>query len=69
MSRETRNFAVIFQPVDEDGFTVVECPAFEGCVTHGRTKKEALANIAEAIAACLAAGDVPSPHSGSAARF
>jgi predicted RNase H-like HicB family nuclease len=53
-------FPVVFQPVDEDGYIVVECPAFEGCVTQGRSKEEALANIREAIAACLAAGDVPS---------
>lgn len=57
---QTRDFPVILQPVDEDGYTVVEGPAFEGCVTHGRSKEEALANIREAIAACPAAGDVPS---------
>jgi len=38
---------------DEDGAWVVECPSIPGCVSQGATKDEALANIEEAIAACL----------------
>ena len=34
---------------DEDGVWIVECPAVPGCVSQGRTKAEALANIQEAI--------------------
>jgi predicted RNase H-like HicB family nuclease len=38
---------------DEDGVWVVECPAIPGCVSQGKTKKEALANVKEAIGLCL----------------
>lgn len=38
---------------DEDGVWVVECPAIPGCVSQGSTRKEALDNVREAIAACL----------------
>ena len=38
---------------DETGMIVVECPAIPGCVSQGKTEEEALANIREAIAACL----------------
>ncbi len=34
---------------DEDGMFVVECPSLPGCVSQGRTRAEALANIADAI--------------------
>ena len=32
-----------------DGMFVVEVPALPGCISQGRTRREALANIAEAI--------------------
>ena len=38
---------------DEDGVWVVECPAIPGCVSQGTTKDEALANVEDAIRACL----------------
>jgi predicted RNase H-like HicB family nuclease len=38
---------------DEDGVWVVECPSIPGCVSQGQTKDEALANIEDAIRACL----------------
>ncbi len=38
---------------DEDGAWVAECPSIPGCVSQGETKEEALANVGEAIAACL----------------
>ena len=34
----------------EDGYFVVEVPSLSGCVSQGRTREEALANIEEAIA-------------------
>ena len=39
---------------DEDGVWVVECPSIPGCVSQGATKGEALENVKDAIAACLA---------------
>ncbi len=38
----------------EDGHVVVECPSIPGCVSQGKTRDEAMANIREAIQACLA---------------
>jgi predicted RNase H-like HicB family nuclease len=40
---------------DETGMLVVECPAIPGCVSQGPTEEQALANVREAIAACLQA--------------
>lgn len=34
---------------DEDGMHVAECPTLPGCISQGRTRKEALENIKEAI--------------------
>lgn len=33
----------------EDGWWVVECPRLPSCISQGRTKEEAAANIREAI--------------------
>ena len=33
----------------EDGYTVAEVPSLPGCVSQGKTRDEALANIQEAI--------------------
>ena len=38
---------------DETGMIVAECPAIPGCVSQGKTEDEAVANIREAIAACV----------------
>lgn len=38
---------------DEAGYYVVECPALPGCVSQGKSKSEALANIRDAILASL----------------
>ena len=38
---------------DESGMIVAECPAIPGCVSQGSTEAEAIANIREAIHACL----------------
>ena len=34
---------------DEDGMFVVECPCLPGCVSQGRTRKEAIESIQDAI--------------------
>jgi antitoxin HicB len=34
---------------DEDGIFIAECPSLPGCVSQGKTRKEALANIQDAI--------------------
>jgi len=39
---------VILRP-GEDGYVVAECPSLPGCISQGKTKEEALANIKEAI--------------------
>jgi predicted RNase H-like HicB family nuclease len=38
---------------DEDGAYIAECPAIPGCVSQGKTREEALANVREAIRECL----------------
>ena len=38
---------------DEDGMYVAECPSIPGCVSQGKTEKEALKNVREAIKMCL----------------
>ena len=40
---------VILYP-GEDGYVVAEVPSLPGCVSQGKTRDEALANIQEAIA-------------------
>jgi predicted RNase H-like HicB family nuclease len=37
----------------EDGYFVVEVPSLPGCISQGKTREEALANIEEAIALYL----------------
>jgi predicted RNase H-like HicB family nuclease len=39
---------VILYP-GEDGYWVAECPSLPGCISQGKTKEEAIANIKEAI--------------------
>jgi antitoxin HicB len=34
---------------DEDGVYVVHCPSLPGCVSQGKSRNEALANIRDAI--------------------
>jgi predicted RNase H-like HicB family nuclease len=40
---------------DETGMIVAECTSIPGCVSQGVSETEALENIKEAIAGCLAA--------------
>lgn len=44
---------IITMERDETGMIVAECPAIPGCVSQGKTEDEAVANIREAIAACI----------------
>jgi len=39
---------------DEDGVFVAECPSLPGCVSQGKTRREAVANIKDAIRGYLA---------------
>jgi len=34
---------------DEDGVFVAECPSLPGCISQGKTRKEAIENIQDAI--------------------
>lgn len=43
----------------EDGYIVVECPVLPGCVSQGKTREEALANIREAIELYLETEEMP----------
>jgi predicted RNase H-like HicB family nuclease len=40
---------------DETGMVVAECPSIPGCVSQGKTDDEAVANVREAIQACIEA--------------
>jgi predicted RNase H-like HicB family nuclease len=39
----------------EDGYFVAECPSLPGCISQGKTREEAVANIKEAIVGYIAA--------------
>ncbi len=41
-------FRVVIE-IDEDGFYVAQCPSLPGCISQGKTRKEALENIKDAI--------------------
>ena len=38
---------------DEDGMFIAECSSIPGCISQGKTEKEAEKNIREAIKECL----------------
>ena len=47
---------------DEDGVYVAICPSLPGCISQGKTEKEVLGNIKEAIKLhirCLAEDGIP----------
>ena len=46
---------------DEAGYYVAAVPAMPGCLSQGRTKREAIANIREAIAGWLEVMAAKSP--------
>ena len=39
---------IIIKP-GEDGFWLAECPSLPGCISQGKSKKNAIQNIREAI--------------------
>lgn len=43
------NYLTILVEQDEDGVYTVSCPALQRCYTQGRTYKEAIENIKDAI--------------------
>jgi predicted RNase H-like HicB family nuclease len=45
---------VIIYP-GEDGYWVAECPSLPGCVSQGKTREQAIANIREAISGYVSA--------------
>ncbi|MCH7471382.1 type II toxin-antitoxin system HicB family antitoxin [bacterium] len=45
-------YPVVLTP-GESGCIVAECPIIPGCISQGKTREEALANIADAIKGCL----------------
>ena len=47
---------VVLRP-GEDGWVVAQCPLIPGCVSQGKTREEALANVREAILLCLETRD------------
>ncbi|MCS7224669.1 MAG: type II toxin-antitoxin system HicB family antitoxin [Armatimonadetes bacterium] len=52
----------------EDRYWVAECPSLPGCISQGRTKAEAIANIGEAIRGYIKAlqeDGLPFPKEGS----
>ena len=46
---------------DEAGYFVAEVPALPGCISQGKTKKQALTNIREAIEGWLEVMESKSP--------
>lgn len=51
--RKKHVFQVIVEQ-DEAGYFVAECPALKACYTQGKTYEEAIKNIKDVIALCLA---------------
>jgi predicted RNase H-like HicB family nuclease len=49
ISGEAANMREVVIYPGEDGYWVAECPSLPGCVSQGKTKAEAIANIREAI--------------------
>jgi predicted RNase H-like HicB family nuclease len=47
-----RHFPIVIEQ-DSDGIYIVDCPVLQGCRSYGETLDEAIANIREAIEACL----------------
>jgi predicted RNase H-like HicB family nuclease len=45
----------IFIYPGEDGYWIAECSSLPGCISQGKTKEEAIANIKEAIQGYIAA--------------
>jgi predicted RNase H-like HicB family nuclease len=44
--------SVVLYP-GEDGYIIAKCPVLPSCVSQGKTREEALANIREVILGCI----------------
>lgn len=42
------NFKIVLEK-DEDGWIIATCPSLPGCISQGKTEKQALKNMKEAI--------------------
>lgn len=56
MSQTKTTFLVSLRP-GEDGLIIAECANLPGCISQGRNRADAIANIREAIQLCLESGD------------
>ena len=52
---------------DEAGYFVAEVPALPGCLSQGKTQKEALKNIKEAVEGWLEVMEAKHPFDGTEA--
>jgi predicted RNase H-like HicB family nuclease len=50
---------------DEDGYYVAEVPALPGCLSQGKTREEAIANITEAVEGWLEVMELKHTHDSS----
>ena len=60
MQKKVKNFTVLIEQ-DEDGIFVAKVPDIQGCYTQGKTVREVMERIKEAIQVCLEA-DKEEPH-------
>ncbi len=44
----TIKFRILIEQ-DEEGIFIAECPSLPGCISEGKTRKEALLNIHDAV--------------------
>jgi predicted RNase H-like HicB family nuclease len=51
---KTKHVFQVIVEQDEAGYFVAECPALKACYTQGKTFEEAVENIKDVIALCLA---------------
>jgi predicted RNase H-like HicB family nuclease len=52
---------------DEDGYYVAEVPALPGCLSQGKTREEAIANITEAVEGWLEVMELK--HADDSSKF
>ncbi len=61
MKQKVYNFTVLIEK-DEEGWYVAKVPDIQGCATQGKTIKQVLDRIKEAIQVCIeAAKEIPEP--------
>lgn len=52
MNKAKKQFKIVIER-DEDGYYIASVPALPGCHTQGKTFKELMANVKDAIKLCL----------------